>query len=120
MLINDLGGISLHPSEKFSGRAAIQTPFDEYNVGANLPQVSPCHQPSTLSPCRHPHCPTCATKDGHCACPMLHPWRGFFTVCMLQTGEEWHNYKASCSLHAFTHWPVMSEQQSNKSRATGS
>jgi hypothetical protein len=36
-----MGGVSLHPSEKFSGRGAIQTPFDEYNVGANLPQVAP-------------------------------------------------------------------------------
>ena len=41
VLMNALGGVSLHPSEKFSGRDAIQTPFDEYNVGANLPQVEP-------------------------------------------------------------------------------
>ena len=39
VLIDALGGVSLHPSEVFSGRNAIQTSFDEYNVGANLPQV---------------------------------------------------------------------------------
>lgn len=46
MLIDALGGVSLHPSEVFSGRTAIQTPFDEYNVGANLPQVSPLPIPA--------------------------------------------------------------------------
>ena len=32
--------VSLHPSEVFSGRAAIQTPYAEYNVGADLPQMT--------------------------------------------------------------------------------
>ncbi|KAK9806400.1 hypothetical protein WJX73_002265 [Symbiochloris irregularis] len=32
--------ITLHPSERFSGRDAIQTPYAEYDVGSNLPQVS--------------------------------------------------------------------------------
>ena len=34
------GNIMLHPSERFSGREAIQTPYAEYNVGANLPQAT--------------------------------------------------------------------------------
>lgn len=34
------GDITLHPSERFSGRDAIQTPYAEYDVGSNLPQVS--------------------------------------------------------------------------------
>ena len=49
MLIDALGGMSLHPSEVFSGRNAIQTSFDEYNVGANLPQVPPL---PVSAPCR--------------------------------------------------------------------
>ena len=32
--------VSLHPSEVFSGRSAIQTPYAEYNVGADLPQMT--------------------------------------------------------------------------------
>ena len=48
MLIDALGGVSLHPSERFSGRTAIQTPFDEYNVGANLPQALPLPPLPTL------------------------------------------------------------------------
>ena len=40
--MQEWGDIAVHPSEQFSGRAAIQTPFDEYDVGANLPQVLLC------------------------------------------------------------------------------
>ena len=35
-----MGDIMLHPSERFSGRGAIQTPYAEYDVGKDLPQVS--------------------------------------------------------------------------------
>ena len=38
--MGNMDDISLHPSEKFSARDAIQTPYAEYNVGANLPQAS--------------------------------------------------------------------------------
>lgn len=38
--MSSLGDISLHPSERFSGRDAIQTPYAEYNVGADLPKAS--------------------------------------------------------------------------------
>ena len=38
--MESMGNIALHPSERFSGRDAIQTPYAEYNVGANLPQAS--------------------------------------------------------------------------------
>ena len=38
--MSSLGDIVLHPSERFSGRDAIQTPYAEYNVGADLPKAS--------------------------------------------------------------------------------
>lgn len=38
--MDSMGEVSLHPSERFSARDAIQTPYAEYNVGANLPQAS--------------------------------------------------------------------------------
>ncbi len=40
VLLDELNRVTLHASETFSARHAIQTPFDEFRVGANLPQVS--------------------------------------------------------------------------------
>lgn len=40
MLLDELNRVTLHASETFSGRSAIQTPFEEFRVGANLPQAS--------------------------------------------------------------------------------
>jgi hypothetical protein len=40
VLLDELNRVTLHASETFSARNAIQTPFEEFRVGANLPQAS--------------------------------------------------------------------------------